>query len=96
LQARKRVYINLLKVSALWQIDIGKDYTINELELMYLTPTRRLEFAKMFGIYHWVEPAITEIYQGNLSVLSDSDLERIGLKVYSILVRGMEVLQAKI
>ncbi|KAJ6624166.1 hypothetical protein B0H10DRAFT_1685839, partial [Mycena sp. CBHHK59/15] len=49
-----------------------------------------------FSIPEWVEPAVMAIFEGKLSDLTDMDLSCIGLKVYSILVRGMERMEIEI
>ncbi|KAJ7732947.1 hypothetical protein DFH07DRAFT_780787 [Mycena maculata] len=86
---KERVCTNLLKVSDLWQIEVGRAYAIDALQTIYLPPSRRLELAGKYSIHHWVEGAVAEIFSGKLTDLSEDDLSRIGLKVYSILVKGM-------
>ncbi|KAJ7016806.1 hypothetical protein C8F04DRAFT_1280573 [Mycena alexandri] len=90
---KERVMANLLKVADVWEIAVGRQYAIDNLESMYLPPSRRLELARMFSIFHWVEPAVTEIFSGKLSALSVEDIGRVDIKVYSILVKGMERLE---
>ncbi|KAJ7030912.1 hypothetical protein C8F04DRAFT_1365215 [Mycena alexandri] len=90
---KERVMANLLKVAGVWEIAVGRQYAIDNLESMYLPPSRRLELARMFSIFHWVEPAVTEIFSGKLSALSVEDIGRVNIKVYSILVKGMERLE---
>ncbi|KAJ7741126.1 hypothetical protein B0H16DRAFT_1757400 [Mycena metata] len=90
---KERVMANLLKVTDVWEIAVGRQYAIDNLESMYLPPSRRLELARMFSIFHWVEPAVTEIFSGRLSALSIEDIGRVDIKVYSILVKGMERLE---
>ncbi|KAJ6626522.1 hypothetical protein B0H10DRAFT_2211119 [Mycena sp. CBHHK59/15] len=96
LEEKEHICTNLLKVSDLWQIDMGKAYAIRNLKDMYLLPSRRLELAGKFSIPEWVEPAVMAIFEGKLSDLTDMDLLCIGLKVYSILVRGMERMEIEI
>lgn len=71
-------------------MDVAKTYAVDALKHMYLPPSRRLELAGKFSLHDWVEPAVTEILEGKLSDLADTDLNRIGIQVYSILVRGKE------
>ncbi|KAJ7436840.1 hypothetical protein FB451DRAFT_1570898 [Mycena latifolia] len=95
-EGRERIYTNLLKVSDLWQIEVGKTYAVEVLTSMYLPPTRRLELAAKFSIHDWVEPAVTKIFDGRISDLSLIDIGRIGTKVYSVLVNGMERMEMEI
>ncbi|KAJ7158388.1 hypothetical protein C8R43DRAFT_1124984 [Mycena crocata] len=93
---KERVFSSLLKVSNLWEIDVGKVYATTNLETMNLPPSRRLELARQYGIPGWVEGAVRDIFKTKLSMLSAVDLERITLKGYCILVQGMERMETEI
>ncbi|KAJ7031184.1 hypothetical protein C8F04DRAFT_223802 [Mycena alexandri] len=93
---KERILTNLLKVTDLWNIEVGKQYAITHLQAMSLPASRRLELARKYSIHDWVEGAVTDIFQHKLSVLSDVDLASLDLKVYSILVRGMERMEVEI
>ncbi|KAJ6477788.1 hypothetical protein C8R45DRAFT_1102070 [Mycena sanguinolenta] len=90
LAERERVFTNLLKVSSLFDIDVGKNYAKTHLESLYLLPSRRIELARQYSIHEWVKGAVEEIFRKKLVDLSDLDIARIGAKVYSILAKGME------
>ncbi|KAJ7214022.1 hypothetical protein GGX14DRAFT_563605 [Mycena pura] len=55
-----------------------------------LLPSRRLELARMFTILEWVEPAVQTILDGKLADLTGDDLDRIGFRVFVLLVKGKE------
>jgi hypothetical protein len=96
LEERERVLTNLLKVCSLWEISVGKNYAKLNLEGIYLDPSRRLELARQYSIHEWVPGAVDEIFQGKLADLNDLDLARMGVKVYSIIAKGMERLHIEI
>ncbi|KAJ7793222.1 hypothetical protein B0H14DRAFT_2623114 [Mycena olivaceomarginata] len=96
LEERERVLTNLPKVCSLWEITVGKHYAKLNLEGIYLDPSRRLELARQYSIHEWVPGAVDEIFQGKLADLNDLDLARMGVKVYSIVAKGMERLHIEI
>ncbi|KAF8184626.1 hypothetical protein K438DRAFT_1974420 [Mycena galopus ATCC 62051] len=93
---KERVYSNLLKLSCLWEIEAGKKYAQKHLEDIYLSSPRRLELACRFRIQEWVAPAVKSILKRPLSELNAGDLERIGLHVFVILVKGKEYMDVEI
>ncbi|KAJ7717147.1 hypothetical protein B0H16DRAFT_1898058 [Mycena metata] len=90
-----RICTHLLKLSDMWQIKPGKTYAISVLENMALPASRRLELAGMFTIADWVRPAVKNILNKKLSSLTDLDIRAMGWKVYSILVKAKEALDAE-
>ena len=80
-------------MSQLWQIDEGVAYAIHHLEKEFLPPARRIELGRMFSIHDWIKPAMTELITGDLASLSDEDMHRLGLKVYSIVVKAREAME---
>ncbi|KAK7015275.1 hypothetical protein R3P38DRAFT_3570633 [Favolaschia claudopus] len=93
---KERILTNLLKIASLWEIDVGRQYAQNHLEAIALPPSRRLELARQFSIHEWVSPAIHEIFHGKLGDLTDVDVARMGVKVYSIVAKGMEVMETEL
>ncbi|KAJ7149102.1 hypothetical protein C8R46DRAFT_1044373 [Mycena filopes] len=93
--AKERICTHLLKVSDMWAIRAGKVYAISVLEKMDLPASRRLELAGKFTIADWVQPAVKKILNQNLSTLNDNDICAMGWKVYSILVKAKEALDAE-
>ncbi|KAJ7291323.1 hypothetical protein C8J57DRAFT_1491817 [Mycena rebaudengoi] len=92
---RERIFTNLLKVSSVWEIEVGKKYAKTHLEDLYLPPSRRIELARQYSIHEWVKGAVEEIFQKKLADLSDLDIARIGVKAYSILAKGMERMEVE-
>ncbi|KAJ7165970.1 hypothetical protein C8R46DRAFT_1275372 [Mycena filopes] len=93
---KERILTSLLKVADMWEIDVGRQYAVNHLQGMNLPPARRLKLAGKYSIHDWVERAVGDIFRSKLSALSDTDIQDLGLKVYSIIVRGMERLEIEI
>ncbi|KAJ7023807.1 hypothetical protein C8F04DRAFT_1193114 [Mycena alexandri] len=92
---KERICTHLLKLSDMWQIRPGKTYAISVLENMDLPASRRLELAGRFTIADWVKPAVKKILNKNLGSLTDHDIRAMGWKVYSILVKAKEMLDAE-
>ncbi|KAK7027076.1 hypothetical protein R3P38DRAFT_2527283 [Favolaschia claudopus] len=89
---KERMCTHLLKLADMWEIAAAKKYAIHALDMVYLSPSRRLELAGKFAIPDWVRPAVRRILDGKLSQLKDDDICAMGWKVYSMLVNAMEML----
>ena len=89
----KRVYINLLKVCQMWQIDEGVAYAVHHLESVFMPPSHRIQLARMFSVHDRVRPAIETLLQCGLSTISDEEANNLGVKVYSIITKAREMLE---
>ncbi|KAJ7923988.1 hypothetical protein B0H13DRAFT_2315995 [Mycena leptocephala] len=88
-EIKERVFIDLLKLSSMWEMEVGKQYAVAHLQNMDLAPSRRLQLARQFSIPEWVSGAVEKIFQGKLSDLNDLDIACIDVKSYSIIAKGM-------
>jgi hypothetical protein len=93
---KERVLANLLKLSDLFQIEVGKRYAIEHLQTMSLPPSRMLELAQKYSIHEWVLPAVKMILRRKISDFTEQDIARVGLKVYTLLVKGRECIDIEI
>ncbi|KAJ7645863.1 hypothetical protein B0H17DRAFT_1338951 [Mycena rosella] len=89
-EIRERMLVNLLQVARLWDIAEAVAHTKHHLDLMYLRPSRRLELARMYTLYDWIDDAVWKLVTGKLEWLTNEDLARLGVKVYSIIASAKE------
>ncbi|KAJ7832358.1 hypothetical protein B0H13DRAFT_2370978 [Mycena leptocephala] len=94
LQVKERMLVNLLQVGRLWEIAEAVHHAKRNLDLMYLSPPRRLELARMFSLYDvdWIDKPVLKLVTGKLEWITDEDIVRLGPKVYSIIAQAKEVL----
>lgn len=88
---KERMHVNLLKLSRLWQIHEGAEYAIRELDVLPLSCARRLQLARMYTIEEWIEPAVhTMLVYRDFRLVSDEEVDQMGLRVFHILTKGRE------
>lgn len=56
-QLDEAALIAILKVSRFWLIEESIAWVISRLEELDLSPSRRLQLARMYGIPQWIAPA---------------------------------------
>ncbi|KAF9455709.1 hypothetical protein BDZ94DRAFT_1315916 [Collybia nuda] len=87
--------VDILKVSHRWMVEQGVAYAIHHLEQLGLPAPHRLELARRFQIVTWIRPAVQsllDIHQPLSSFSSETDVEYMGPKVYTIITRARELI----
>ena len=85
--------VNILKLSSLWDINVGRQYAISYLDALTLHPARRLELSRMFHVHKWVEPAVRALLQMTFKSLSAENATQIGFHMYIMLCKTKEALE---
>ncbi|KAJ7633269.1 hypothetical protein FB45DRAFT_1148931 [Roridomyces roridus] len=93
---KERMFTNLLKISDLYIIAAGKDVAVENLDSIYLPPTRKLQLACEFRILKWIEPAVKSIISRPIHQLTTDEAERVGFSVYRILVQARDLVEKDI
>jgi hypothetical protein len=79
--------MSVLKLSVFLEVKDGEDWALAELpRLEAFSPSLQLEVARKYRVDHWVEPAFRELMRIPLQNFDLTDVFRIGLQYYAILV----------
>lgn len=89
---KERKLVNLLHVGRLWDIAEAAVFAQHQLHLMNLPASRRLQLARMYSLYDWIHDAMLSLVTGKLDWLSDEDIGRLDIKVFSIIAKAKETL----
>ena len=92
-QLDEAALIAILKVSRFWLIEESIAWVISRLEELDLSPSRRLQLARMYGIPQWIAPATRQLIHTPLGNITASDAECLGLQVYTIIAKARERLE---
>ena len=87
--------VAILKVSRLWMVENSIQWVVDHLNELDLSPAHKLELARMYTIPQWVAPAIRTLILSPLSIISEDDTHRLGLRVYSIIAKAHEVMDTE-
>ncbi|KAJ7639842.1 hypothetical protein DFH06DRAFT_1335509 [Mycena polygramma] len=98
LTVKERRLVNLLRVGRLWEIHEAVQYAKHHLDAMYLSSARRLQLARMFSLYdtEWIDQPVRALVTGQLDWIQPKDIDRIGIKAYSIIAHAKETLWREI
>lgn len=86
----------VLRLSTMWEISTGRTWAIQHLSPTALRPPEllpaadRIKLSRDFCVPQWVEPAFRELYTADLLRFKDADTEKVGLKVFTTLVKVRE------
>jgi hypothetical protein len=79
--------MSILKLSVFLEVKDGENWALAELpRLSNFSPALKLEVARKYRVDNWVEPAFRELMTIPLQDFEISDVHRIGLTYYAILV----------
>jgi hypothetical protein len=92
-ESDEKFLVNILKLSSLWDINVGRRYAISYLDALTLHPARRLELSRMFQVHKWVEPAVRALLQMTFKSLSAENATQIGFHTYIMLCKTKEALE---
>ncbi|KAF8201212.1 hypothetical protein K438DRAFT_1821600 [Mycena galopus ATCC 62051] len=86
--------VNLLHVGSLWEINEAVQYAKHNLQLMHLPASRKLELARMYSLYNadWIDKPVRKLLTGRLEWISELDVQRLGMKVYSVMAHAKETM----
>lgn len=76
-------------------VEQGVAYAIHHLEQLGLPAPRKLELARRFQLVTWIKPAVQsllDIHKPLSSFSSETDVEYMGPKVYTIITRARELI----
>ncbi|KAI6099208.1 hypothetical protein EDD16DRAFT_1526988 [Pisolithus croceorrhizus] len=85
----------ILKISQLWMIENSIQWAITNLEQLDLSPAHKLELARKYTIPGWIPHATQALIFSPLSAISDGDVSRLGLRVYSIITKAREMVECE-
>ncbi|KAI6109404.1 hypothetical protein EDD16DRAFT_1519338 [Pisolithus croceorrhizus] len=83
----------ILKISQLWMIENSIQWAITNLEQLDLSPAHKLELAHKYTIPGWIPHATQALIFSPLSAISDGDVSRLGLRMYSIIAKACEMVK---
>ncbi|KAF8216783.1 hypothetical protein K438DRAFT_2007556 [Mycena galopus ATCC 62051] len=94
LAVKERMLVNLLRVGSLWEITEAVQYAKHNLQLMHLPASRKLELARMYSLYDtdWIDKPVRKLLTGRLEWISELDVQRLGMKVYSVIAHAKETM----
>ena len=70
-------------------------WAIGKLENLGLSPAHRLELACKYSIPGWLPGAIQALISSPLAAISQEDMSRLGLRVYSIIAKAHEMIECE-
>lgn len=99
----EKLLIAVIKVSNPWMISSGKRWAIHQLNMLTppLSPSRRLRLSRELNITIWVHDAVADIMKRaagskHVRLITDEEINNMGTKAYSIIVKALEALQAEV
>ncbi len=84
-------------------MDAGVEWAIQAFDSLdpddALTPAHRLQLSFRYDLQQWVLPAVSGLMDGQvarklLRLISNDDVEQMGLRTYILVVKGIETIQA--
>lgn len=69
--------ITVLALVRMWCFDNIQEKVVKELDHLALTPSRRLELARIYDIRQWYKPALEDLSRRH-SALITSEMDQIG------------------
>ncbi|KAI6034586.1 hypothetical protein PISMIDRAFT_89874, partial [Pisolithus microcarpus 441] len=79
----------------LWMIENSILWAITNLEQLDLSPAHKLELARKYNIPGWIPLATQALIFSPLSAISNGDVSRLGLRVYSIIAKACEMVKCE-
>jgi len=100
---RLAVLLSVLAISHRFMLDAGVEWAIQALDSLdmedSLTPSHRLQLSFRYDIEQWILPAVSCLVDWQaarklLRLISNDDIEQMGVRTYALIVRGVEAIQA--
>ncbi|KAF4596843.1 hypothetical protein EYR40_007468 [Pleurotus pulmonarius] len=83
--------VSILSVSHMWQVQAGFDYAMDRIVELNLPAARMLHLGARFRIRDWVLNAVPILLATSARQLTDHDIELMGARVISIIIKAKEV-----
>jgi hypothetical protein len=99
----KAVLLSVLAITHRFMMDAGVEWAIRALDSLdmedSLTPAHRLQLSFRYEIKQWILPAVSGLVDRQagrklLRLISNDDVEQMGVRTYTLIVRGVEAIQA--